>query len=213
VTYRKLGRLRAASRYFGLAAQQFEDLDDDRGRAQISYQLGVQRVYQDRLAESGPLLRRALDGFRAGDDSRDVAWCCYWLGVSERLLDRVESARQWQDQAEQGFTALSDRAATATSQREKAALLRASGELDEATALAVKAIGTHRELGDRSGELSDLLLLGTISGDTDPARGIAVLQRARERAAEQGRQPVITRIQKRIEELRARLPAASGPVA
>ncbi|MFL6141062.1 MAG: helix-turn-helix domain-containing protein [Labedaea sp.] len=206
VTNRKLGRFGAASRYLRLAAQQFELLDDDRGRAQISYQLGVQRLYQGRYADAGPLLWQALEGFRAGADARDEAWCCYWLGVTDRLLGRLESARHWQDLAEQAFTRLCDRAATATSQREKAALLQASGRLDEATALTVAAIGTHRELGDRSGEMNDLVQLGTIIGETDPERGLAVLQRAEERAVEQGRQLVITRIRKRIAELRARCP-------
>jgi tetratricopeptide (TPR) repeat protein/transcriptional regulator with XRE-family HTH domain len=213
VTHRKGGRFRATLRYLGLAAQQFEDLDDDRGRAQINYQLGVHRVYQQRLADAEPLLRQALAGFRAGDDTRDVAWCCYWLGVTERLLGHPEPAQHWQDLAEHEFTRLSERAAIATCLREKAELLRLRGRLDEATALAVKAIGVHRDLGDRSGELSDLMNLGVIIGTTDPARGIAVLERARDRAAEQGRQPMLTRVLKQIGELRERLPVVSGPVA
>jgi hypothetical protein len=84
--------------------------------------------------------------------------------------------------------------------------------LDEAAALCVRALATHRELGDRSGELSDLRQLGMITGDSDPARGIVLLERARLRAGEQGRQPVVRRIAAAIEELRRRVPA-EGPDA
>jgi hypothetical protein len=46
-----------------------------------------------------------------------------------------------------------------------------------------------------------------ITGETAPARGLALLERARLRAAEQGREPVVRRIDAAIKELRRRVPA------
>jgi tetratricopeptide (TPR) repeat protein/transcriptional regulator with XRE-family HTH domain len=207
VAHRKSGHARAAVRYYNLAAARFAELDDELGRAQIRYQLGIQRIYEGRLAPAEELLRTALDGFEAGNDSRDVAWTCYWLGIANQLRGHITSAQHWHDRAERGFADLSDRAGAASCLREKAELLRQRGALDEAAALCVKALATHRELGDRSGELSDLRQLGMITGETDPVRGLALLERARIRAAEQGREPVVRRIGAAIEELRRRVPA------
>jgi tetratricopeptide (TPR) repeat protein len=141
------------------------------------------------------------------NDSRSVAWTSYWLGIVDQNRGRIADARSWLDRAQLVFAELSERAAVASCLREKADLLRQQGELDEAAALCVRALATHRELGDRSGELSDLRRLGMITGESDPAHGIALLERARRRAGEQGRPPVVARIAKSIEELRRRLPA------
>ncbi len=202
MTQRKLGNLQAASGYFAKAGRYFEETGDVRGRAQISFQLGVQRTHQRRLAEAARHLHEALDGFRAADEVRDIAYACYWLGVINRESGQVSAAHMWLADAERTFAALSDRGSAAICQRELADLLRYEGKLDEATGLLVKALGTARELGEPAAEMTALHGLGAVLAETDPERGIAVLSRALDMARALGRRLHERRISDSLEALR-----------
>lgn len=194
MTQRKLGSLRSAARYFGLAAQRFTETGDVGGRAQISLQLGIQRTHQKRTAEAQRHLHEALDGFLAADDPRDLAATRYWLGVMHREAGQLGEAQLWLNQAERSFVELADRGSVAVCQRELADLLRYEGKLDEATGLLVKALGTARELGEPAAEMTALHGLGMVLAETDRERGVEVLTRALQLARSLGRRLAERRI-------------------
>jgi tetratricopeptide (TPR) repeat protein/transcriptional regulator with XRE-family HTH domain len=205
VLRRKSGNFTSAARYFDVARRWFADAEDDRGLAQISFQLGVQRVYQKRYSVAAENLRDALDGFRSVNDSRAIAATCYWLGVAHREEREPAVAKRWLDEAEKLFLTLSDRASAALCLREKAELLRQEARLDEATGLLVKALGVARELGEPASEMTVLHGLGNAIGESDPQRGVEVLNRALGMAETLGRRLSEDRIKDSLATLERRL--------
>lgn len=209
VTRRKMGNLRSAARYFSLAARYFDELGNDRGRAHINLERGVQRMYQFQFPAAISHLQEARDGLMAAGDMRAVAWASYRLGAAYRMRERVPDARQWLNAAEEGFARLSDRASVALCLREVAELLRLEGKLDESAALLVRALATFRELAEPSGEMLALHGLGNVIGETNPDRGVAVLARAAHMARQQSRPATEKRITDDIDNLRRK---SSQPV-